>query len=149
MIKELTLELAHSLVEKAIALKGEDYVYKPSDVFLSCTYVDAEEVWDGEDYVDHLKPGCIVGLAILPQLPELDLDILSGMQVNESPAGAFLDWLRNSGYIASDVPVEVVDYLWALQNSQDNKRPWGEAHREAKRGFTWSEMVGEYRPQNY
>lgn len=149
MIENLTLKLAHELVEKAIALKGEDFIYRTSDNSGVCSYVNVIEDYSEDDDPTY-GLGCIVGHALLPALPEIDLEeFVARGYLNEERAGALLDWLHNSGYVSSEIPQDVYSYLEALQLSQDNDRPWGEANEQAKRGFVWSFTTKQYLPQGY
>lgn len=137
MSMHLTLKLAQELVDGAIALRGEDYVYGGGER-ADCAYVNKEEKFDFEksSWEVTYHPGCIVGTAFLLAFPQIDQEDLYSKAVNESTCSSFIDWLHHNGYLRQSDD-EAVDYLESLQQSQDAGRPWGEANEMAKQGMTW------------
>lgn len=134
MALELTLDKVHAMVEKVIEEKGAEYIYPNWGP--SCKYVDSAISLDGEREVER---GCIVGHIFIDEL-KLDMIELSRTSVNEESARQFLSYLvRNGEVTIADVDrSEIFSYLCALQQSQDNGRAWGEAHRMAKSGMAWN-----------
>lgn len=132
MALELTLEKVHAMVEKAIEEKGADYVYPNWGP--SCHYVDRDK------FTDDVERGCIVGHIFIDEL-KLDMNELAGLTVNEESAYQFLIHLARRGEVA--LPADnrkrdaILNYLSALQQSQDHGKPWGIAHEKAKDGITW------------
>lgn len=129
-IDKLTLEVAKELVDKAIALRGEDYQYKRGHKS-DCMYVHHDEVWDDvqENYVpaeNGSQPGCVVGLALnLHGVKLEDMETMEG-----SDANAMLEHLQDEGILEYEPGAG--DYLYYNQVAQDRGETWGFAKQEAE-----------------
>lgn len=122
---ELTLTKAMSLVDEAIAERGEDFVYKKQPG-MDCKYVHEGVVWDdeAETYVDDesvSEPGCLVGLA----LHKAGIPLVKMQAAEGSDAAGLLNSLEQRGYIT--FTTEAADFLDAVQENQDSGYAWGEA----------------------
>lgn len=140
MALELTLEKAQQMVEAVIAEMGADHVYKRGNNG-SCTYVHSEYVNEYDSEKAYSK-GCIVGHIFITEL-NLDMGELASLAANEYGAANFVEWLVAKEKI-STCKQDAVEYLELLQRSQDARRPWGEAHEQAKLGNFWSNTYNKY-----
>lgn len=111
-----------TLVRAAIAIRGEDYVY-PSAERGGCDYVHKEKVVDGDDVVEKLTPGCIVGMVFYMAGVPLE----SFKEIGGTLAGTE-DQFNAIGVAMTE---KAMHFLRAAQVKQDNGVPWGEAREEA------------------
>lgn len=115
-------------MERAVALKGADYVYPDAD---GCRYS-----WnDG-------TPACIVGHVAADLWPDKFKEVADYERVEEASGsvdGAFVFGLgedRAGGGVLSIQPDRVVrNALQRAQNTQDNGFTWGEALAEYKKAL--------------
>lgn len=124
----MTYAEAVEMVAKAIEERGEDYVYLPGvDEFgdqKGCSYVSetfGTEETITDEMLAELKPGCIMGVAlILTGAAEMRQLATCGDYI-----GGLLDDLK--------IPTtrKALHYLTKVQKLQDDKTPWGSAHRLA------------------
>jgi len=129
-IDKLTLEVAKELVDKAIALRGEDYEYQRGHKS-DCMYVHHDEVWDDvrEDYVpvaNGKQPGCLVGLAL--NLHGVPLEAMQEMEGDD--ANALIEYLKDKGIL--EYEDRAAEYLYYNQVAQDRGETWGFAKQEAE-----------------
>ena len=128
-LDKITLSVAKDLVDKAIALRGEEFVYyrgRKAD----CMYVHHDEVWNEvrEDYEpaeNGAQPGCLVGLAL--NLHGVPLEVMEDHEGND--ATALLDALENDNVVPHDS--EAARFLYLAQVAQDRGESWGFARSEA------------------
>ena len=98
-------------IEKAVADKGEDYVYNvPDDAKKSCVYV-----YGGQ-------PSCLIGQA----LANMGLPLDSRWDDLSSSSASHI--LR----LFFDTPDTVIHAATRAQNTQDRMETWGEALKEYK-----------------
>lgn len=107
------------LLDKAVAKKGEDYIYQ-LDLNRFCAYYHGEE------------PGCIVG-HVLADLG-VDASMVRGADVNvgvgisgASMAAALTSW-------GIEFTEQAMDVLYKAQCMQDVGSAWGAAVKNAKEG---------------
>lgn len=112
MTKKLTIKKAHKLLERAIAEKGESYVYDAPDGSDTCVYAV-------EDDEGNLAPSCIVGHV----LNYLDPEALQEAHFYEGHRAYFLRGAMES----VSIPDETARYLNGIQTEQDSGVTWGEA----------------------
>ena len=129
-IDKLTLEVAKELVDKAIALRGEDYEYQRGHKS-DCMYVHHDEVWDDvrEDYVpvaNGKQPGCLVGMAL--NLHGVPLEAMQEMEGDD--ANALIEYLKDKGIL--EYEDRAAEYLYYNQVAQDRGETWGFAKQEAE-----------------
>lgn len=118
---ELDLARTKELLAAAVAERGEDFVYITPDTdeesAPKCLYV--HEATGG------LECGCIVGWVL--HRAGVPLELLR--QYEGSHATDVLDRLWDINVLAASL--EAASLLHAVQGSQDDGSPWGEAVREA------------------
>jgi hypothetical protein len=117
MTVHLTLDLAKQLVERAIAEKGEDYVYLPPGGRVGEPCLNWHLQPDGQ-----MVPGCIVG-HVWHYLGFTNED------TGQGDAKHVLGYLE--GYDHLTYTEDAADFLYAVQDQQDRGVPWGEAYKEA------------------
>jgi hypothetical protein len=103
----INYEEARALLEKAIADKGEDWVYP--DWTSNCVYFYA----DG-------TPACIIGHALS----------YAGVTLQELGSGNEIDvdaLARSYGWVAMDE--DAIKLFEVVQEEQDRGKPWGEAYQ--------------------
>jgi hypothetical protein len=114
-IPHLTLSLANELIERAIAEKGEDYVYlNPEGNRDNCYNWHLQP--DGQ-----VVPGCIVG----------HVWHYLGFQPDEVNAGAGVSAVVGELVISGRLNCErdALQFLWRMQVHQDLGIPWGVAYK--------------------
>lgn len=92
-------------LEKAVSVKGEDYVYGPTN----CIYRTPEGA-----------PSCLIGHVLYHLDPNL-LDF-AGKWENVNVGGVLRAMARDG---VATVPARVVRAAAAAQRAQDSKEPWG------------------------
>lgn len=133
----LSLAKAKELVEQAIVEKGEGYVYPDLNF---CVNVESRQT--GEDEVEYF-PSCIVGYAMVNAgIPAKDIH---EFDLVEDGALSLISRLKGLGVIEG-YDDDAVSFLMAIQLSQDNQRPWGEARTHALAGEAWSVGLQTYVP---
>lgn len=95
--KLITYDEMKAALERAVAERGEGFVYEAPDPRLGCVYYDAD-----------FKPSCIVGLAMSYLRPH--------RRLQEGPAAVSLSGL------ADDKARCLADFV---QQFQDGGEPWG------------------------
>lgn len=137
----ITAEQALDALEKAVALKGPDYVYTDQATGIRA---DSEE-WHGTGIGCRYagpdgEPACIVGTA----LSIIDQAVFDVVRECEAEEGSFpvIDLCEGTG----DVPVVVAaaDAVWVFrcaQVAQDGGATWGEALKAAREYATEIEVV--------
>lgn len=130
---ELTLKKAHELVDAAVALKGEGYVYEKTGGM--CKYVHFDEGWSDGGAVSRVNetPGCIVGQALT--LGGVEFEYFYSGDSNELGVATLMDVLERKKRVSTDN--EALRFLEAVQISQDAGIPWGEAVAQARRGMAY------------
>jgi hypothetical protein len=109
--RTIDLAEARALAEKAVSVKGGDYIYD-------------EDAEDGEcSYIIDGRPSCIVGhiLVDLGYSPE---------QIHEfegHSAVSAIDALEENSSLPIEFSIDAKSYLERVQDRQDMKVPWGEA----------------------
>lgn len=116
-LEQIDAQRALDLLEKAVAERGEEYVYQPvwfpGRSELSCVYVDQDE-----------QPSCIVGMALT--LHGIPAETLA--RVNDFAADCLpTEW----------VTTEAAYILRHAQRLQDRGLAWGAAVRNARSGERW------------
>lgn len=135
-MKTLTLKEARALLKKAVAKKGEDYVY-PKGRFgnfgPSCVYA----YWTEENEV---APSCLVGHALIDFMPELTYDIVfsenkatEGLYAQGSIRG-IASQMQADGVLK--ITPEALAYLARAQHRQDESYTWGASLEAAERMLT-------------
>ena len=128
-LDKITLSVAKELVDKAIALRGKEFIYQRGRK-ADCMYVHHDEVWNDvrEDYEpadNGAQPGCLVGLALsLHGVP------LESMEDHEgTDATGLLEALENDNVVTYDG--DAARFLYRAQVAQDRGESWGFARGEA------------------
>jgi hypothetical protein len=107
---KITFDEAVELLDRAVAEKGEDYIYPRSAGEAECLYVE-----DGQ-------PSCIVGHVLFWK--GLTLERIESIEGMSAFALNDYDWL--------DLDEKAEALLWKTQSRQDSGVPWGRAVAEAK-----------------
>ena len=108
---ELTLEKAIELIRECVRERGENYVYSnPTRSGANC------ENWHTTATVD--EPGCIIGLAMFKFV---------GPAVKNYPVGRSTILLDK---LEIQATLDVLHFLGAVQDAQDDRMTWSEAFRE-------------------
>lgn len=106
---EITVEGVKAELQKALEVRGEDYVYPKVDGY--CNYVR-----DGE-------PSCLVGVVLHALgVPVERLEKADRFPVGGKSAGALMRELDAEGWT---IPHEVRWIFANVQDEQDNGVPWG------------------------
>lgn len=92
----ITYDEMKAALERAVAERGEGYVYEAPDPGLGCVYRDAED-----------KPSCIVGLAMSYLRPDLRLRERTALEVLEGIAEPRAIVLAHAVQVAQDA-----QYTW-------------------------------------
>jgi hypothetical protein len=114
----LTYDEAVALLLRAVAEKGEDYVYPDSEREGGESYNMCQYAYDG-------RPSCIVGYVLAAS--GYDISTLSNKGI---------DSLIDSGKVKVE-DEETESLLFRTQNMQDRRTPWGAAVREARFQSEW------------
>lgn len=112
---EITATRAIELLEGAVRLRGEDYVYKPTPAG-RCLYVHQRN--------GAIEPGCLIGLAL--SLAGVPLESLTEWDDWHSPTADVM----SPAFGASE---EAADIFNVAQSVQDTFGSWGEALAAARR----------------
>ena len=112
----ITTENVIELLEKAVEIKGADYVYPAGECFYSNRKVNPE-------------PMCIVGYVLADEEPELFSEVAERESRESLSCGImdFEDW-----DIALPIDFKTTNVLYAAQRVQDNGGTWGTALEAAK-----------------
>ena len=129
----ITLDNVIPLLEKAVKIKGEDYVYvPPGGEFSTCRYSDFEG-----------NPSCIVGYVIANAEPELYAEIVEFERREGDSFGVYELGAANDDYASDDlaplankaqqvISEEALAVLNRAQSVQDTSNSWGRALGAAK-----------------
>jgi hypothetical protein len=126
------------LMEEAVALKGEDYVYEqptsnPDDILSPTCYY----VWDNQ-------PSCIVGHVLYAAgVPLDDLHEHEGNAALMVAAALIPEWNDGKDDSSRVGPTRLVRALDKAQSAQDSGSTWGEALRAFKEELTRGESREE------
>lgn len=119
----LTIEQVRESLRKAVALKGEDYVYPTAK---GCRYADP----------DTGEPSCLVGYVLADLAPEEFARLRARERASRvSPAA------RRAIPMMIAMPSSAIMALDSAQAEQDRAAPWGQAM--ARFEATLSELSGE------
>lgn len=140
MTLKLTLAKAVSMIERAIAAKGADYVY-PGSVESECHYADRDYDTLGNEV---FTKGCIVGHAFLTEFNIEPQDAFHSDWNEGTDAQALIQEFAEMGKIDPAVGRMAFKYLEYVQTSQDNGATWGEAHEKALQGQVWNRYKNEW-----
>lgn len=120
------------LLEKAVASRGEDHIYKKSTSHV----IDVLEAAEACYYVDptDLTNRCIVGQAVT-DAGYAQPEELAESCVNNQSAGSegFVGYLKEHGY---SLTPEAQEILLTAQQIQDSGSSWGQALRTATETYT-------------
>lgn len=127
-LRGLTPRDAIELLERAVAEKGEDYVYRPDRTSTDpCFYADYDDYDDYDEVEVPTGPGCIVGhvLSYLGATPE----DLAALDLQQPGATAVCEKLSANA--------DVIGILTAAQDTQDGlwANTWGQALESARRSL--------------
>ena len=130
-LRGLTPRDAIELLERAVAEKGEDYVYRPdrreTDLCFYADYDDESAYYEFESVGEPTGPGCIVGhvLSYLGATPE----DLAALDLQQPTATMVCENLSANA--------DVIGILRAAQNTQDGlwENAWGQALESARRSL--------------
>jgi len=115
----LTYDEAVSLLERAVAEKGADYVYPRAHRLAGCVYFEEETK----------APSCIVGhvLAYKGVDPE---PFIEDVNLNGDTVDSLLSDDEDPGFVNTDGRTKSL--LSWVQHIQDNGKPWGDAVYRAR-----------------
>lgn len=107
---------AVQLLEKAVASRGADYIYKPinDSGFGGCVYVT-------EDEKGNLTPSCLIGFA----LAEAGVSLAALEVHNTSVVNTITRYLADSYDV--EITDEAINIFRTAQALQDDGEPWGKA----------------------
>lgn len=142
-MKTLTLKKARALLRKAVAKKGEDYVY-PKGHFGNFAPPCVYAYWTIESEV---APSCLVGHALIDFMPELAYDIV--FSENRATEGSYAQGsirgiapqMRADGVLK--ITPKALAYLARAQFRQDERYTWGESLEAAERMLTEDDSDSE------
>jgi hypothetical protein len=116
---KIDLDTAKNLIEKAIADKGEDYVY-PRAV-LAAEGMKACEYFEPDETTGAVVPSCIVGYALAYIGVEAE-------DLGNENGGTVWDMVTEADLA---IDIDAANFWMNVQQLQDRGVPWGQAYAQA------------------